>query len=217
MKFGLLAHSPTVNLGDHVQSLAARQFLPRVDCVVERERLHEAAAAGPLKVIMNGWWMHQSEHWPPPPNIIPLFVSFHVTTGAARAAMLEEQSLAYLRKHEPIGCRDTSTKNVLQAAGIDAYYSGCLTMTFPRRPRRHSGEVLFVEPYRHHFFDTLEAIRRGPDHRLPDGLAVDNAGKLRRVIGPEQLAGLAGMPPEWHAGARRFFIPPHPQKESTPC
>lgn len=206
MNYGLLAYSPTLNLGDHVQSIAARRFLPRVDRVVERERLHDAADAGPLKVIMNGWWMHRPEHWPPPPNIVPLFVSFHVTTGAAREAMLGERSLAYLRKHAPIGCRDTSTTRWLRDAGVDAYYSGCLTMTFPARPRREDGPVLFVEPFRHHFFDVLEEMRRSGGWSPPEALVVGDRRALRRSIGAESLAGLAGMPTEWQAGARRIAV-----------
>ena len=157
MKYGLLVHGTSGNIGDAVQSLAALRFLPRVDRLVERECLGAIASAGPIKVIMNGWWMKCPEHWPPPPNVIPLFVSFHVTTGPARAAMVTDESLAYLRRHEPIGCRDLDTTSFLRAAGIDAYFSGCLTMTLPPRPRlrKDGGEVLFVDPFRGHFFTAL--------------------------------------------------------------
>lgn len=198
MKYGLLVHGTSGNVGDAVQSLAARRFLPRVDCLVERERLGEIASAGPVKVIMNGWWMKCPEHWPPPPNVIPLFVSFHVTTGPARAAMVTDESLAYLRRHEPIGCRDLDTTNFLRAAGIDAYFSGCLTMTLPRRPRQPVGEVLFVDPFRGHFFQTL-----------PPALADDAVvRRLRHAAGEApaesidgMLARMAGMPEDWRPGA----------------
>ena len=92
MKYGLLVHGTSGNVGDAIQSLAAHRFLPRVDCLVEREQLGAIASAGPIKLIMNGWWMKCPEHWPPPPNVIPLFVSFHVTTGPARAAMVTRAS-----------------------------------------------------------------------------------------------------------------------------
>ena len=203
MKFGLLAHRNSVNLGDHIQSLAARQFLPRVDCIVERECLHEAANAGPLKVIMNGWWMKHPEHWPPPPNIIPLFVSFHITTGPARAAMVTETSLAYLRKHGPIGCRDLSTMEFLRDAGINAYFSGCLTMTFPRRPRATAGEVLFVDAFRGHFFETLPATQRDQEGKLWGHRAADYAGDRRRIPDHKLLARIAGMPEDWCIAARQ--------------
>lgn len=203
MKFGLLAHKDSGNVGDHIQSLAARQFLPRVDCIVEREHLHEAANAGPIKVIMNGWWMKHPEHWPPPPNIIPLFVSFHVTTGPARAAMLSENSLEYLRRHEPIGCRDHSTMEFLRDAGIDSYFSGCLTMTFPRRQREMAGEVLFVDAFRGHFFESLQTAQRGLEGKLWAHRAADGAGERRRIADHKLLARIAGMPEDWCVAARQ--------------
>ena len=206
MRFGLLAHGNSGNLGDHVQSLAARQFLPRVDCIVEREHLHEAAGAGPLKLIMNGWWMKNAAHWPPPPNILPLFVSFHVTTGPAREAMLAEKSLEYLRRHEPIGCRDLSTATLLRDAGVDAYFSGCLTMTFPRRPRPAAGEVLFVDPYRGHFCDDWEALRSRTGKNLWRHGAADGTGESRGMPDHRLVARVAGMPEHWCEAARLVSV-----------
>lgn len=199
MAYGLLIHGPSGNLGDAVQSLAARRFLPRVDRLVERERLGDIAAAGPVKVIMNGWWMKCPEHWPPPPNVIPLFVSFHVTTGAARAAIGSAESLAYLRRHEPIGCRDLDTMHFLRSAGVDAYFSGCLTMTLPPRPRGAARAPLFVDPCRGHFFGALPGALAGRE----------DVGRLRRAAGAGRadeaaslLAAIAGLPEAWRVDAR---------------
>jgi len=185
VKHGLLVHGPSGNLGDAVQSLAARRFLPRVDRLVERERLGDVAGAGPLKLIMNGWWMKEPAGWPPPPDIMPLFVSFHVTTGPARAALLSAESRAYLRRHGPIGCRDLHTASFLRDAGIDAYFSGCLTMTLPPRPRPRdgAGEVLFVDVFRSHFFETADAVAGRDRAKIL---------QLRRAAGADDGAG--GMP-----------------------
>ena len=202
MRFGLLAHGTSGNLGDHVQSLAARQFLPRVDCIVERERMHEVAGVGPIKLIMNGWWMKTPDHWPPPPNIIPLFVSFHITTGPARAAMLSEKSLEYLRRHEPIGCRDLGTASLLRDAGIDAYFSGCLTMTFPRRPREAAGEVLFVDPFRGHFCDAWLGVEGPTGTSLGRQPVADGDGLVQEIRDQKRLARIAGMPEAWCDDAR---------------
>ena len=203
MKYGLLVHGTSGNIGDAVQSLAALRFLPRVDRLVERERLGAIASAGPIKVIMNGWWMKCPEHWPPPPNVIPLFVSFHVTTGPARAAMVTDESLAYLRRHEPIGCRDLDTTSFLRAAGIDAYFSGCLTMTLPPRPRlrKDGGEVLFVDPFRGHFFTALPpALADSAEVRRLRHAACAAGGSPADSVDSE-LAQLAGMPEAWRPAA----------------
>ena len=199
VKYGLLVHGTSGNVGDAIQSLAAHRFLPRVDCLVEREQLGAIASAGPIKLIMNGWWMKCPEHWPPPPNVIPLFVSFHVTTGPARAAMVTDTSLAYLRRHEPIGCRDLDTTRFLRAAGIDAYFSGCLTMTLPPRPRPKREEVLLVDPFRGHFFPTLPpALASSADAqrlRQEAGMAnTDGVGAL--------LTRMAGLPDAWRPRVR---------------
>jgi hypothetical protein len=114
-------------VGDNVQSLAAKQFLPRVDTLVNRERMG-AYEGAKTKVIMNGWFTHNIHDWVPNDNIDPLFVSFHINNTAA-PFMLSEKGIAYLKKHQPIGCRDQFSADTLKAKGIDAYFTGCLTLT----------------------------------------------------------------------------------------
>lgn len=130
MRYGLLTYDENkrfFNVGDNVQSLAAKQFLPRVDQFLNRERLADYKGE-PIKVIMNGWFTHNHSNWVPAENIHPLFVSFHVNNTAA-PFMLNEKGVNYLKKHQPIGCRDQFTVDTLKAKGIDAYFTGCLTLT----------------------------------------------------------------------------------------
>ena len=42
---------------------------------------------------------------------------------------LEGESLDYLRRHAPVGCRDWSTVHLLLDHGVPAFFSGCLTTT----------------------------------------------------------------------------------------
>lgn len=130
MKFGLLKYIENeqfFNVGDNVQSLAAKQFLPQVDQLINREKMGNYEG-DPIKIILNGWFTHNTSNWVPSENIIPLFVSFHINNTAA-AAMLSDKGIAYLKKHEPIGCRDQFSVDTLQAKGIAAYFTGCLTLT----------------------------------------------------------------------------------------
>ena len=130
MKYGLLTYAENqkyFNIGDYIQSLAAKQFLPKIDCYLNREKLADYNGE-PIKMIMNGWFTHNTRNWIPSENIKPLFVSFHLNNTAA-PAMLNEKGIAYLKKHAPIGCRDVYTVNLLQSKGIDAYFTGCLTLT----------------------------------------------------------------------------------------
>lgn len=130
MLHGLLTYDENrkfFNVGDNIQSLAARQYLPKVDALLNRERLGDYKG-DPIKLIMNGWFTHNIHNWVPSEDIDPLFVSFHINNTAA-PYMLSEKGIAYLKKHEPIGCRDQFSADTLKAKGIDAYFTGCLTLT----------------------------------------------------------------------------------------
>ncbi len=67
MKYGLFtykhSHNNLINIGDYVQSLAAKQFLPRVDEYVERDELNSLKGEE-IKIIMNGWYTHYPGNWP---------------------------------------------------------------------------------------------------------------------------------------------------------
>lgn len=150
MLYGLLTYESQggrYNLGDYVQSLSARRYLPRVDAFISRERLAEYSGP-PIKLIMNGWFTHNASNWVPSRRITPLFVSFHVNTSAAHQ-MLSPSGISYLKEHSPIGCRDHNTVRLLQSFGIEAYFSGCLTLTLvANRPRgARSTENLLVDPF----------------------------------------------------------------------
>lgn len=130
MKYGLLKYVENeqfFNVGDNIQSLAAKQFLPHVDQLVNREKLGEYKG-DKIKMILNGWFTHNAKNWIPSDDIEPLFVSFHINNTAA-PLMLSEEGLSYLKKHEPIGCRDQYTTDLLISKGIKAFFTGCLTLT----------------------------------------------------------------------------------------
>ena len=130
MKYGLLKYDENkrfFNVGDNIQSIAAKQYLPKVDIFLNRERLADYKGEK-IKLIMNGWFTHNTQNWVPSEDILPVFVSFHMNNTAA-PGMLSDKGIAYLKKHEPIGCRDQFTADILKEKGIDAYFTGCLTLT----------------------------------------------------------------------------------------
>ncbi len=151
MKKGLMVVSlpePEINIGDYVQALAAKQFIGQPDYLVERERLDEYAGE-PIKMIMNGWYMHQPEHFPADTKekITPLWVSFHLNE-LAKSILDKPSNIEYLKQHEPIGCRDKWTAELLKSKGIDAYFSGCLTLTLGNTyaSEQKDDKVYFVDP-----------------------------------------------------------------------
>lgn len=117
------------NIGDYIQSLAAKQFVDNDDDIIyyHRDKLSEYDEET-VKAIMNGWFSHMPENWPPSSKIIPLFVAFHINSSSYNA-LLGNISIEYLKKFEPIGCRDEITAEKLREKGVDAYFSSCLTTT----------------------------------------------------------------------------------------
>lgn len=149
-KYGVLVVNETgydyTNIGDYIQALASSQFVPQIDQFVDRERL--AGYEGPeVKVIMNAWYMYNEKQWPPSPHIHPLFISMHINKSAYHIFSTQE-SIAYLKKYEPIGCRDKSTETFLTDLGVKAYFSGCMTLTlgFKYKTNEVSDKVYFVDP-----------------------------------------------------------------------
>ena len=158
---GIRKVEPEVNIGDYVQALASSQFYPQVDGFVERDEL-SLYTGEPCKIIMNGWFMAKPEHWPPPKQIEPLFVAFHINSKA-KDAMLKPESISYLKQYEPIGCRDTYSRDLLREKGVDAYFSGCMTLTLGRKYEslEKDDKVYFVDPYfltRWNWKSTIRAI-----------------------------------------------------------
>ena len=151
MKYGLLTYAKQghqFNIGDYVQSLAAKQFLPRVDALINRESM-ALYNGDPIKIILNGWFTHNIVNWVPSEKIHPLFISFHVNSSAA-PYILNPRALEYLKRHEPIGCRDKFTVKLLQEKGVNAYFSGCLTLTletYAVREADRRSNIYIVDPF----------------------------------------------------------------------
>lgn len=150
MKNGLMVVDTVLglNIGDYIQAVAASQFFEKIDVYIEREQL-STYYGEPTRMIMNGWYMHFPENWPPSDLISPLFVSFHINSSA-KEQMLSDESIIYLKRHEPIGCRDIYTMTLLQSKGVKAYFSACLTLTLGLKynwNKERNGKCYFVDPY----------------------------------------------------------------------
>ncbi|MGC6388416.1 polysaccharide pyruvyl transferase family protein [Ewingella sp. S1.OA.A_B6] len=134
-----------LNLGDYVQSTAAKQFLPEVNHHVTREGMHLYNDES-IKMIMNAWYMANPENFPPSNKIDPLYVSVHLNSSIIDR-IFRPEVIEHFKKHQPIGCRDNHTRDLLRAKGVDAYYSGCMTLTLGHTYKRKniSDEVIFAD------------------------------------------------------------------------
>lgn len=145
-KFYKMTYSNSGNLGDHIQTIATEQFL---DCVggVERDLL--AIYEGePINLLMQGWFGNLKrfkQMFPPSKRINPVFFGFHISINKQdRAFYGNKNIIKYFKKHQPIGCRDISTRDFLIDLGVDAFFSRCLTTTFPLREQTPKEEKIFI-------------------------------------------------------------------------
>jgi len=62
-----------------------------------------------------------------------------------------DETVAYFKRNEPIGCRDFHTLEFLKGKGISAYFSGCMTLTLGRTyrvPESDRTEDIYFVDYR---------------------------------------------------------------------
>ena len=124
-KYGLLKAS-ALNFGDDVQSAILRRLLPRVDLYLDGCYLKDVKSDQKIKLIIHGRFDSHLRSWPPSPDIEPLFVSFSMGEYSLER-LLSEDSIEYFKQHEPIGCRDYYTRDLLKQKGVETYFSGCIT------------------------------------------------------------------------------------------
>lgn len=118
------ANPKGVNIGDYIQTLAARQFIPEINNYTDRDQLGIYAGDN-INMIVNGWHYFWEKNKIFSKKIKPLFVSFHINNPE----QVSKETLKYLKENEPIGCRDYNTRDFLLKNDIKAYFSACLTLT----------------------------------------------------------------------------------------
>lgn len=147
MKYGLVYFDGTDNIGDDIQSYAVMQFLPHIDYLIDREQLNEFVGdtKEPTAVVLNGWFLHKKFNWPPSKEIYPLCTSLHFSVNDYMGIgydFLDGIGGEYLKNYGPVGCRDSSTLDILQKKGIPAFLSGCATLTLPERDRKRQQDYI---------------------------------------------------------------------------
>jgi hypothetical protein len=176
---GILTYD-TINIGDWTQTAATMyawwQYVKRPDtfkgfvekCIatstmngipitwINRDRIKMCVKPDGIDevvVVCNGWWMHKHDNvfqFPPPDWITPMYISMHIH----EPSLLQKDVIAHLKKYEPIGCRDLSTKKLLEQHGVTAYFSGCVTMIFNIKDEQlgfvqtvdYSKNILHIDP-----------------------------------------------------------------------
>ncbi len=181
----------SVNIGDAMQSIATRALYRQLGIAdadmigIDRDSLPHYKGP-PAWLVMNGVFMPHC--FPLPPQIEPIFTGF-------RAGMrVINENLDLLRRHQPIGCRDPNTAQLLAKRGIRAEVTGCITLTLPARDPSVVGDRVFV-------------VAGSGEGKLPEGLlAAMPRELLARVEFVHQRLTVFEHPlsPAWVRGAERL-------------
>ena len=142
-RYAVLSYESSFNFGDEIQSIAAARLLPRTDLAIPREKLRDFSSEEQCVLLFNGWHS-DSTQFPPAECITPIYIGFHIAESAAEY-FTRPECIAHFRKHSPIGCRDIGTMEILRAAGVDVFYSKCLTLTLPKREKNAGGGIVFCD------------------------------------------------------------------------
>ncbi len=138
-----------INIGDYMQLIAIMNLyrimgIPEKDVVrIEYYDMFDYSGEDivlPINFIwFNPFWGERELILPE--SIHPVFLGIHSIGND-----YSETEINYLKKFEPIGCRDAYTYHVLRNRGIDTYLHGCLTATLPQREiKPQNGKVYFVD------------------------------------------------------------------------
>ena len=185
VKYALYKYS-TENVGDEIQSIAARRFLPRVDYYIDRDRIGEWKNENQdetVKLIANGWYMRDPFKWPPTDETLdPLLISMYVEPKKVsdgkvpREVFQSNESKEYLKRFGPVGARDKSTLEYFKKNDIEAYFSGCITLTLQRDPNIKKADYILAVDISDKLYEYLlqktdrKIIRMSPygDFYLPE-------------------------------------------------
>lgn len=143
------------NLGDYIQSYAAIELLKKngfpgaVICRHNRDELADVHVADAEIIVVQGWFGCKpgTAQLPVNRSFTPLYFGFHLNEGSWEYLSRSEHFVRAMQEAAPIGCRDYETRGFLRSLGVRAYYSGCLTLTIPRRQQAPAvGKVYCIDP-----------------------------------------------------------------------
>ena len=135
----------TENLGDHIQIIAGERMLARAGLAPRQwvDRDDEIANPPPMGrsgILLNGWFKTNPAQWPPHPDLVPIYLGFHIRLFQS-PSLIGPAAIAHYQAQGPIGCRDRHTLALLRGHGVEAFLSHCLTLTYPRRLPDPAGQT----------------------------------------------------------------------------
>lgn len=143
-----------VNIGDNLQFMAIdylySKFLPESEQIVKLQMNEMKQYKGEDLILPMNWCLFDpafmnGDKIAISEDIIPIFLGMTIESAYFRETYFNEFNIAYLKRCEPIGCRDEYTCDVLHKYHIRAYLNGCMTSIFPIREDKNQDTILFID------------------------------------------------------------------------
>ena len=144
------------NIGDCVQNIAVENLYKKAGIpadeliLVNRDGLPDYHGEK-VKLVMQSYFAEAYGCFPFPwsKDISPIFLGFHLnSTNNSRKMFIKNGIHKDMKPFEPIGCRDRNTRDFLIANGVNAYFSGCMTLTVDTREQQPvNGKIFVVDLY----------------------------------------------------------------------
>ncbi len=148
MKYGLWYYKNTHNLGDDIWAYAQSLFYPHIDYLINNTDVYKFKSensedvAAIVAAFVEPYNFEYS--FISPTNVIPLFVSSYFRPTLWEF-LQNDLVKAYLKAYEPIGCRTREQADSFCQMGIDAYFSGCISLTLPYLNKQKGNYICCVD------------------------------------------------------------------------
>ncbi len=154
----------TENLGDAIISIATNN-IASAKCTLDRDTGKHLSACldwRKHRVLVTGWLTHNPENWPIRMQEAK-FTSIHVSKTVRNGIKSSEiffnpLTIDEMRESGPIGCRDSSTLDLIGDFDLEGYFSGCVTMTLTAKevPKKRKIALVDTPPEIAKYFRSLQ-------------------------------------------------------------
>lgn len=163
------------NLGDGIQNIAVENIYKKIGIqpqdliLINRDDMPNYQGDN-VELVMQSYFANLYNTFPFPwsKDITPIFLGMHLSPiHNFRQLLIKRGILKLMKPFEPIGCRDRNTRNFLKSHGINAYFSGCMSLTLDKRPTTpQNGKVFIVDLYSKALQDLPKHIKDIADYSI---------------------------------------------------
>ena len=142
-----------INIGDNLQFMAIEylysKFLPDNYPLVKLQMRELKKYQGETLILPMNWSLFDINYMDGnrisiSEDIVPVFLGATIESASHKEVFFNDYNILYLKRFEPIGCRDEFTFKTLCKYHIQAYLNGCMTAVFPRRQKNEGQNKIFL-------------------------------------------------------------------------